>query len=796
MDSNPYPNPYDDSNDKDDFSNPFQNSFNQNNNNENFSNPYIGNEKDNIDNQNNNNEELSNPYVEEEKDKIYNKNNNLNDNPKDDFTNPFLNDEKDNSNKKNNFNMNNQNNNLNNNDDFSNPFQNIFQDNNNNKNNLNDKNKENDIKENNNIIKKESFNNPFDQNVDKDNNINNNTNFINPYQSNNNKNNENNLEEDFSNPYRNNNKDDINDNKNINPYSDNINSNSNISNNFDDNNNPFLKSFELSDSSVHNESMSSNPYLNIYYNNNEKNNFNINNNDNNNNFNNNNNDFNNINNNNIFNNNNSFGNPNNYNQQNNNNNSFGNPNNYNQQNNNNNSFGNLNNYSQQNNNNNNNDYYNPNNNYNQRSNINFNNQNNNYHQESNNLNNNILNNDYNMQRNNSINNSMSYNQPKNIKISNINIDSSNEEDYKKINAIVNKCEALFNTAKNQYDNYDIKESIAMLCKIIKSLDSLKNTINNQKQFCQPLLPLIKKLRDKSFSTMQDYRIMVYKLIPLRFKPELFKPYENQNDSLMNFCMRYIFNKPFITFEDIFEDKSFEESKKLKFILTNSIFQAKKYKTKCFLLYGPKGCGKTLYVHALANHLGAKIAQIEGIEFFKIPFFAREFIKACFWGIQSNTLIIFIKNVEQMFSTINNFNYIYDRISSSFHLNIYFFVSSSINVYDLPKQLNDKFHFRFCVRPVANCHKSEYIKFIGQKIGIEIKINDDALKNIVMGNLNFFSNEDIFELIRTAIEIKKQYSPPDDENWVYKDGLYEDDIMRALGTMRGSLNQNILKKYYM
>ena len=260
-------------------------------------------------------------------------------------------------------------------------------------------------------------------------------------------------------------------------------------------------------------------------------------------------------------------------------------------------------------------------------------------------------------------------------------------------------------------------------------------------------------------------------------------------------MRYILNKPFISFEDIYENRNIEENKKIKFNLTNNLIQAKKYKTKCFLLYGPKGCGKTLYVHALANHLGAKIAQIEGIELFKIPFFAREFIKACFWGIQSSAIIIYIKNIEKMFSTLNNFNYIYDRVSSSFHLNIYFFVSTSINVYKLPKQINDKFQFHQCIRPVLNCHKSEYIRFIGQKIGIEIKVNENALNNFVMTNLSYFSNEDIFNLITTAIEIKKKFSPPDDENWVYKDGLYEDDIVKALGRVRGSLNQEILKNYY-
>ena len=290
--------------------------------------------------------------------------------------------------------------------------------------------------------------------------------------------------------------------------------------------------------------------------------------------------------------------------------------------------------------------------------------------------------------------------------------------------------------------------------------------------------------------------MVYKLIPIRFKPILYRPFENQNDSLMNFCSRYIFNKPFITFDDIYEENSMDSSKKIKISLNNCIVQAKQIGNKCFLLYGPKGSGKTLYVHALANFLGAKIAHIDGIELFKIPFFAREFIKACFWGIQSSSIIIYIKNIEQFFSTMNNFNYIYDKVASSFHLNVYFFASSSINIYNLPKQIVDKFKFPFYIKPVGNNCKSDYIRFIGRKIGIEIKMTDQNLNKLVMENLYNFSNEDIFDLIRNAIQIKRQYSPPDDENWVYRDGLFEDDIMKALGTIQGSLNNEVLKSYYL
>ena len=328
------------------------------------------------------------------------------------------------------------------------------------------------------------------------------------------------------------------------------------------------------------------------------------------------------------------------------------------------------------------------------------NQNDNAFQQHNNYNKNI-NNNMNQNNNNNDFNQMNNNHFSNItpNIPNNKEDNSNKEpnapkkiikestndndnDIKKIKAIINKCESIVSMAKAQYDAFEIREAITTIIKAIKGLDSLKTTINTQKQFCSPLLPSITSLRNKSFSTLQEYRMMVYRLIPIKFKPLLYRPYEDQNESLISFCSKYILNKPFISFDDIFESDSIEYNKRVGFNLKNNIYQAKKTGNKCFLIYGPHGCGKTIYVHAIANQLGAKIAQIEGTELFKIPFFARDFIKACFANMQFKPLIIYMKNIEEMFSTINNFNYIYDKVASSYELNVYFFASSSINIYNL------------------------------------------------------------------------------------------------------------------
>ena len=65
--------------------------------------------------------------------------------------------------------------------------------------------------------------------------------------------------------------------------------------------------------------------------------------------------------------------------------------------------------------------------------------------------------------------------------------------------------------------------------------------------------------------------MVYKLIPIRFRPTLFRLFDNNgNEPLMGFYSRYILNKPFIYF-DIYENISRQEIKQIKYVLKSNIF---------------------------------------------------------------------------------------------------------------------------------------------------------------------------------------------------------------------------------
>ena len=382
------------------------------------------------------------------------------------------------------------------------------------------------------------------------------------------------------------------------------------------------------------------------------------------------------------------------------------------------------------------------------------------------------------------------NNPQNNNNKGIN-NNNNPNDSKRIKAILDTCIALYHQSSQQYENFNIKEAMKSLCKSIKGLDGLKQTILNKKTSFTSLIPKITSLRNKAFSNLQEYRINIYLIIGLKFRPA---PYD-QVEPLLEFAKRYILTEPFVSFDDVF-DPALDENKKLKFVMNDYFKKAQRLGYKNLLLYGPRGSGKTLAVHALAYDLKAKVAQIEGIELFKIPYFSKEFVKAAFSFMQNKPLIVYLKNIEQMFSNMNNFNFIYDRVSSSTLPNIIFIASTTELMQRLPKDVSKKFHYAHCIRPAAKNQKLNYIKFLSQKIGIKINLSEQELNNFAFENLINYSNEDIFNLIKTAIEIKRQQFGNDEENMVYKEGLNYNEIMNALQKVKGNLTPNEIKNYYL
>ena len=115
---------------------------------------------------------------------------------------------------------------------------------------------------------------------------------------------------------------------------------------------------------------------------------------------------------------------------------------------------------------------------------------------------------------------------------------------------------------------------------------------------------------------------------------------------------------------------------------------------------------------------------------------------------------------------------------------------------LPKEVSKKFHYIHCIRPAEKSQKYNYIKFISAKIGIKINMSEQDLNSFAFQNLYNYSNEDIFNLIKTAIDMKQKEIGGDEENMVYKEGLNENDIKKALNSVPGSLTPNVMKNYYL
>lgn len=339
-----------------------------------------------------------------------------------------------------------------------------------------------------------------------------------------------------------------------------------------------------------------------------------------------------------------------------------------------------------------------------------------------------------------------------------------------------KCESLYNTAKINYSNYFVRESIATLKKIITTLESVKQTITTQKSELSFFLPKIETLENLSSSTLNTILLNFYELINTKYK-SINLPMTNSKEVLDEICSKFILT-PFIAFDDIFDNGNMKDN------FSQIMKGANTRQSKCILLYGGRGVGKTLLVHGYARKIGANVIQLEGTDFLKVPFFAAEFGKICIKNASFNRpLFVYIKNIEQMIPCMNQLNFIYDKVASSFKLNIYFIASTSLDLRSLNKNIYNKFQYYLEVKSVAQKDKPEYLRFICDKIGIKININLIEFNDFVNNYLGCFSNKKIFELIKLAINIKKERTMQnEDPNWIYKEGLNLKDLKNAISNI--------------
>ena len=113
------------------------------------------------------------------------------------------------------------------------------------------------------------------------------------------------------------------------------------------------------------------------------------------------------------------------------------------------------------------------------------------------------------------------------------------------------------------------------------------------------------------------------------------------------------------------------------------------------------------------------------------------------------------------------------------------VSSTIPPQYLPRQL--KFTYILCVNCINQRNKYGLFKFITNKFGINITMNEQDLMNFVYQNFKNYSNNDLFNVIKTCLDLQKQNGGSLEE-------IDRTILENAKRTVSGSLSPQIVQYY--
>ena len=255
--------------------------------------------------------------------------------------------------------------------------------------------------------------------------------------------------------------------------------------------------------------------------------------------------------------------------------------------------------------------------------------------------------------------------------------------------------------------------------------------------------------------------------------------------LSKFAEKFIIYRPYVSFDDIY-DTTLDQKKPTKNVLLETFNNAQFSGYKSLFLYGPKGSGKTLYVHALANELGAVLGQIDTLQVIQIQFFVKEFARVI---TESTTkpLIIYLKNVDLMArEALGQVLFLHDKFNTE-KRKVLFICSSPYPLRNLPHQL--KFKYIQLINCANQGNKYNIFKFYFDKFGINFNMSDSDFSNFVYQNFRNYSNRDIFNVVKFMMDMKKQ-----DGESIFEMG--RTDLEKALKVKSGSIDPQSMQFYYL
>ena len=328
------------------------------------------------------------------------------------------------------------------------------------------------------------------------------------------------------------------------------------------------------------------------------------------------------------------------------------------------------------------------------------------------------------------------------------------------NNIFETCIKTYDETLNYYNENKIKIiDLNKIEKIKKILLTLIEKTGN--------LELIKKCKLKLFEIKFEIINKISEYYPL-----------NDKNNIESYIRSRIINNEFlINFKDIFlipsnnfPSNNFKDNEKY--------FRIINYRqNKNILLYGPKGCGKTLISQCFAGiENNIKYIMINNENFFTIEGFSGSFIKII---KLTQPIVIFFKNINKLLSPIlNRFNSIIDNLNTIKNNKIYI-IASCNHPNEISNETKNKFKIEF-IRPVVDLNdKINYIKSLSKLTGIPLNLSEDDYMKVAQ-SLRNFSNEDMKNLIIYCDSITNN--------------ITKDDMINNINNIKFSLTDDILNKY--